>query len=106
METAADGNTLTGQTYRIKDGDTSIVERLTIEKREDGFYYVAEVPQNKQPVAYKITQVDKNGFSCENKAHDFPTNIKYKMTEKRKSRSRYIRRWPRYKIHTGIPAIN
>ncbi|HEY6504182.1 MAG TPA: DUF6265 family protein [Chitinophagaceae bacterium] len=82
---SADGNTLTAQTYRIKDGDTTIVEKLTIEKRADGFYYVADVPQNSKPVPYKITQADKNGFSCENPAHDFPTHIKYTVVEKGKA---------------------
>ncbi|MBL7740319.1 MAG: hypothetical protein JNK14_13975 [Chitinophagaceae bacterium] len=77
---AADGNSLTAQTYRIKDGDTTIVEKISIEKREGIFYYVADVPQNNKPVAYKITQADKSGFSCENTAHDFPTHIKYTIT--------------------------
>lgn len=81
---SADSQSLTGETYRIKDGDTTIVEKLTIEKRSDGFYYIADVPQNKKPVPFRITSADSNGFACENPAHDFPTHIKYTRPETKK----------------------
>lgn len=81
---SADGNTLAGETYRIKDGDTTILEKLTLEKRVDGFYYIADVPHNNKPVPFRVTKADANGFACENPAHDFPTHIKYTRVEKGK----------------------
>ncbi|WP_315820030.1 hypothetical protein [Paraflavitalea speifideaquila] len=40
---------------------------------------MADVPQNKEPVYFKLTAITKDGFTCENPNHDFPKKIDYKL---------------------------
>jgi hypothetical protein len=62
----------------MKAADTSFVEKLKIVIRDGAIYYVSDVPENPNPVAFKMTAIDENGFTCENPAHDFPKKISYK----------------------------
>ena len=64
------GVTLTGK-------DTLFLEKLRIIINEDRLYYVADVPENQQPVFFKLTEITKGGFVFENPNHDFPQKIVY-----------------------------
>lgn len=61
----------------LKDKDTLFVEKLQIEIKDDHVWYVAEVAENKAPVWFKMTDITRDGFTCENPAHDFPKKIVY-----------------------------
>jgi Domain of unknown function (DUF6265) len=69
-----------GQATTIQNGDTVFVEHITLVIKDNAIYYVADVPQNKQPVLFKLTFISSTGFVCENPAHDFPKKISYQVT--------------------------
>ncbi len=64
----------------FKGIDTSFVEKIRIVKKDNNLFYVADVPENPEPVYFKFTSLEKNGFTCENPAHDFPKKIEYSLT--------------------------
>jgi hypothetical protein len=39
---------------------------------------VSDVPEDKQPVYFAITEITETGFTCENPQHDFPKKIMYR----------------------------
>ena len=61
----------------MRGTDTVFVEKLKLVIRNGGIYYVADVPENKEPVYFKFTQLTNDGFICENPQHDFPKKITY-----------------------------
>lgn len=61
----------------MKGQDTVSVEKLKMVIKDDAIYYVAEVPENKQPVYFKLTEISENRFVVENPEHDFPKKIIY-----------------------------
>lgn len=74
-------NELRGWGVSFNGPDTSYVEKLRIYIENGNTYYVADVPENSQPVPFKITVVSEVGFVCENPSHDFPKRIEYKRKE-------------------------
>jgi hypothetical protein len=60
--------------------DTLVVEKIKLVLREKNVYYVADVPDNKEPVHFKLTEISNDGFVCENPEHDFPQKIVYRRT--------------------------
>lgn len=66
-----------GRATTLQNGDTVFVEKATLLVRDNVIYYVADVPQNKQPVYFKLTSLSNSGFVCENPDHDFPKKISY-----------------------------
>jgi Domain of unknown function (DUF6265) len=61
------------------DGGTTVfTEKLKILVKDNLLWYVADVPENKEPVYFKITVINENEFVCENPEHDFPQKILYK----------------------------
>ncbi|HEY3404844.1 MAG TPA: DUF6265 family protein [Ohtaekwangia sp.] len=57
--------------------DTAFVEKLKLIVKDGNLYYVADIPENKQPVYFKFREVTENSFVCENPQHDFPKQIEY-----------------------------
>jgi hypothetical protein len=41
-------------------------------------YFVSDVPEDKQPVYFAITEITETGFTCENPQHEFPKKIMYR----------------------------
>ena len=67
----------------MRGSDTSFVEKLNLLIKDDHIYYIADVPGNKEPVYFKLTQVSTTGFICENPEHDFPKKIEYNLDGKK-----------------------
>lgn len=63
----------------MKGNDTSFVEKIKLFIKDGNIYYVADVPENKEPVYFKLTEISETGFTCENPQHDFPKKIKYEL---------------------------
>ena len=63
----------------MKGNDTLFAEKLKLVIKDGFIYYVADVPENKQPVYFKMTEITSNGFTCENPEHDFPEKINYHL---------------------------
>jgi hypothetical protein len=59
--------------------DTTFVEKISIVVKDDVLYYVADVPENKGAVYFKLTEISDTGFTCENPDHDFPKKISYQL---------------------------
>lgn len=69
----------TGLGVSLRGSDTTFVEKLKILLNNEGIYYVADVPENQQPVYFKFTSITDSTFVCENPDHDFPRKISYSL---------------------------
>lgn len=69
-----------GQAVTLQNSDTVFVERITLTIKDNTIYYIADVPQNKQPILFKVTSLTNTSFTCENPEHDFPKKITYELT--------------------------
>lgn len=68
-----------GKGASLQGADTVFVEKLKIIVKDGTLYYVADVPENKEPVLFKFTELTSTSFVCENPNHDFPKKIAYKL---------------------------
>jgi hypothetical protein len=69
----------TGIGVTLKGTDTTFVERLRIEIKEDKIYYVADVRENATPTYFLMSEITDHGFVSKNPAHDFPKVISYAL---------------------------
>ena len=79
---STDKKTLEGISYRIKEGDTTVTEKLLIKFEQPFFFYISDVAENPGSVKFKITQYNADKFLAENPEHDFPKAIRYKLIRK------------------------
>ena len=70
---------LRGIGVSMQGKDTTFVEKITILIKDNNIYYVADVPENKKPVYFKLVEISNSGFVCENPEHDFPKKISYQL---------------------------
>ncbi|MGC4034565.1 MAG: DUF6265 family protein [Chitinophagaceae bacterium] len=63
----------------MKRSDTALIEKIKIISEGENIFYVADVPENKQPVRFRFTSISENSFTCENPDHDFPKKISYEQ---------------------------
>lgn len=78
----ASNYTLEGIGVSMIGSDTTFVEKLRIEIKNNSIFYVADVKENATPTLFKITKFTENGFICENPNHDFPKLINYQLVGK------------------------
>lgn len=71
--------TLAGEGVVFSGPDTLFHEKLVLEVRDNEIYYVANVPNNKGSVSFKLVSSEKNIWRFENKKHDFPQEIIYHL---------------------------
>ncbi len=72
-------NSLTGEAFTVKNGDTVFSEQLKIEKTGDDIFYIAAVKHNPGPVSFKLVELGENKAVFENHEHDFPNRIIYEL---------------------------
>ncbi|MEQ9298971.1 MAG: DUF6265 family protein [Cyclobacteriaceae bacterium] len=72
---------LAGLSYMIKDKDTVIFETVRLVEDQNTLFYIPTVmDQNEQqPVKFKLREYTDNELVFENKAHDFPQVIAYRL---------------------------
>lgn len=70
---------LSGIGITLQGLDTIFVEKISILMQDNSIYYVADVPENKQPVYFKLIEITDTGFVAENSNHDFPKRIVYQL---------------------------
>lgn len=80
-----DSGSLLGVGYRVKLQDTVETERVKLVYKAGGFVYIADVAGDQPPIDFRISEHDRNGFTAENPAHDFPTKIVYKLSRQPES---------------------
>lgn len=81
-KTDADGKTLIGSSYRVKDGQTIPMEEIRFTFSNNSFHYIPDIAGDQGPVDFTITQHSADGFVAENPKHDFPKLIRYKFIKK------------------------
>jgi hypothetical protein len=72
-----DGDALVGDGALRVQGSVRFSERLRIEARPDGVFYVA-TPEGEGTTAFRLTRAGDGAVLFENPAHDFPTRIRYR----------------------------
>ena len=68
-----------GKGINLRGTDTTYVEKLKLISRNNKIYYVADVPENKEPVLFEMTSQTGTNVVFENPAHDFPKKIAYNL---------------------------
>lgn len=61
-------------------GDTVFKEKLRVAQEGGEYFYIADVEQNAQPVAFKLTRWEPTRALFENPEHDFPQTILYRRS--------------------------
>ena len=69
-----------GRGINLRGADTTFVEKLKIISKENKIFYVADVPENKEPILFEATSIAPNAVTFENPKHDFPKKIVYELT--------------------------
>ena len=64
------------------NGDTSFQEKLMIQRIDTSWFYVADVPENQNPVRFEFTKMGTGEFIAVNLMHDFPKRIHYRVDAK------------------------
>lgn len=81
--TKISGTQLSGLGLTMKGGDTVSIEKLKLITKDENIFYVADVPENKEPVYFKLTEISETSFTCENPEHDFPKKIIYQKDDRK-----------------------
>ena len=68
---------LKGSGITLKGTDTVFIEKIKLQIRDNDIFYVADVPENKKAIYFKLTKINPKGFICMNPKHDFPKKIEY-----------------------------
>jgi hypothetical protein len=72
------GGMMMGTSQTVRAGRTVQYEFLQIRASEDGVYYVAK-PSGQIEAAFKLIEVSPQAATFENKQHDFPQRIIYRL---------------------------
>ena len=73
------GDTMYGQNRLLRRGELVFFELLTIERRADGFVYVAR-PNGRSPTTFELVRAGAGEAEFVNAQHDFPQRIHYRGT--------------------------
>jgi Domain of unknown function (DUF6265) len=78
---ATNEHCLSSKAYFVKGNDTSLYEKVVLEKKKGNIYFTATsaTENDKQPIAFKLTSATANKFVFENAKHDFPKRIVYEF---------------------------
>jgi hypothetical protein len=63
----------------MRGTDTTFVEKLSLRVEAGVLYYVSDVPENKKPIYFRVTEASPTSLVCENPEHDFPKKIAYHL---------------------------
>jgi hypothetical protein len=77
-------NKMTGRSYRINNTDTIVMERIELYREGNDIVYspVVSNQNNQQAVPFKLISITDGRYIFENKAHDFPQRVIYKIESK------------------------
>lgn len=70
-----------GHGFTLMNGDTIQQEKIQLIKDKEEWMLIVRTTTDGDQVTFKLVELSDNAFSCENKAHDFPTHIKYWMKD-------------------------
>lgn len=74
-------NNFHAKSYYLDNSDTILFETIQLKESEEKLIYIVSAPKEKKelPVSFTSTAVTCEGFIFENKLHDFPQIITYKL---------------------------
>ncbi len=70
-----------GMGFSLQENDTAFKEELKIYYKEGIVYYAVKVGGSLQFVSFKLIEAKKNLWIFENKTHDYPNIINYKLLD-------------------------
>jgi Domain of unknown function (DUF6265) len=73
------GGTMLGVSRTVKDGKTVAYEFMQIRALEDGTLAYIAKPSNQKEATFPLARIGKQEVVFENKAHDFPQRITYRL---------------------------
>ena len=73
---------LKGKGYTLKASDTVWQESIRLIKSEDDWNFEVTGQSEVEPTVFKVTKIEMESFTCENKANEFPKKIRYAKVEK------------------------
>ena len=73
---------LLGSGFTLKESDTVWRESIRLRKTEDNWNFEVTGQGEEQPTVFKLTKIELESFTCENKANEFPKKIRYAKVEK------------------------
>ena len=71
---------LSGKGVTLKGNKIVFTENLELVVKGPDIFYVVTLADEKKPIYFKLTELDDNGFTCENPEHDFPKKITYRRS--------------------------
>lgn len=77
-----EGDKMLGKGQVIKNEEATFIELLSLKMINDTLTYVADVPSNAEPVAFKLTKFTIDSWTFENPYNDFPKSIEYIRNDK------------------------
>lgn len=81
--TKISGTELSGLGLTMKGPDTVSFEKLKLIVKDEDVFYLADLPENKGRVYFRLTEISETSFTCENAEHDFPKKITYQKDGER-----------------------
>ena len=75
-------NELSGWGLTLKASDTIWQESIKLIKSEDTWNFEVLQQDAIKPTIFKVTKIEMESFTCENKANEFPKKIRYAKVEK------------------------
>ena len=73
---------LKGLGYILKESDTVWQESIRLIKSKDDWNFEVSDQDADEPTIFKVTKIEMESFTCENKANEFPKKIRYAKVEK------------------------
>ena len=73
------GQSMIGMSRTVKNGKTVGFEFLRIVQDDTGILYISKPSENKDETSFKLIKSTANEVVFENKTHDFPQRIIYRM---------------------------
>lgn len=79
--TKANNTRLSGKSYFVKETDTTFLEEVNLRKVGNSVVYVPLVAgqSNGKAVVFTLISSKENNFIFENKLHDFPQRVQYRL---------------------------
>ncbi len=77
--TAPAGGTMLGMSRTVSGGKTVAFEYLRIVEQEDGWFGLIASPSGQETARFKLVSISENEVVFENKEHDFPQRIVYRL---------------------------
>lgn len=63
--------------FTMQKGDTIKQEKINLIKQNGKWDLIVKIPEETESLIFKMTDLDKDSFTCENDSLDFPKMIKY-----------------------------